>query len=186
MIVLRGRLALVVMIIVVVVGHGWDHPESSASGASKRKPVWVVFFYSKGCPNCEPVGEFLDVLKKSYPVRLKSFDIDNPEHYGLYQRLEEIHARGAFAVPLVMVGESILIGEREISTRLEKIVRNLSRSGGASLPYLGSDPSPVPTQSPSANRDAEGAPCEDCERKGRPPTIQEEWKKIKDLVNKYL
>ncbi len=149
--------------------------------SDKPGKVWVVVFSSPECPHCEKAMEFIGRLKRKYPVRTKVFDIDSDHDYKIYKRLEAIHARDGFAVPLVMVGESMLMGEKEISRKLEKIVRNLARSGGSRLPYLGpakSEDDPV-----GRSRDSD---CDHCGRQGRPPTIGEELRKVKGLVDKFL
>ena len=66
----------------------------------------------------------MKVLKARYPLRVKDFDVDKEADYALFKRIEAIHAADKFAVPLVMVGESILMGEEEITGKLEKTVRS--------------------------------------------------------------
>jgi len=151
------------------------------TGSDKPGKVWVVVFSSPECSHCEKAMEFIERLKRKYPVRTKVFDIDSDHDYKIYKRLEAIHAREGFAVPLVMVGDSMLVGEKEISRKLEKIVRNLARSGGSRLPYLGptkSEDDPV-----GRSRDSD---CDHCRRQGRPPTIGEELRKVKGLVDKFF
>ena len=178
--------ALVVSAVLSIACLGWGTVLPEATAATKNKTVWIVFFFSRSCPNCEPVEELLDALKRAYPVRIKAFDIDKPECYALYQRLEAIHARDSFGIPLVMVDDSILMGEREIARKLEKMIRRLSRKGGASLPYLGPNPTRGLEGSPRSAKATENGPCKYCNGKGRPPTIQEEWKKLRKLVDTYF
>ncbi len=114
----------------------------SARAAGKKEPiVWVVLFFSGDCPHCRGVEKFLEAMKKKYPIRLKQFNTDQSRDYDLFSKLEEIHGEEKFAVPLVMVGDTILIGEDRILRDLEKTVRQLRDSGGAPLPYLGPDQS---------------------------------------------
>jgi hypothetical protein len=111
-------------------------------------------------------------------VRVKTFDIDRPEDCRLFDRLEAIHGESKFAVPMVMLGESILIGEETIIKNLEKTVQRLSCAGGASLPYLG--------PSRAEGRDAQEDPshCPECRR--RPTSLGEEWNKIKNFLGGRL
>lgn len=177
---------LLVAAVLSIVLLGWTADLRYADAATKRKTVWVVFFFSKSCPNCEPVRDLLDALKSAYPVRVKAYDIDKPQHYALYRRLEAIHTSDSFGIPLVMLGDSILMGERGIAQKLEKMVRRLSKKGGASLPYLGPNPRSGLGGAPPSRETSESAPCKYCDGKGRPPTIQEEWKKIRKLVDTYF
>jgi hypothetical protein len=150
--------------------------------ASRKKsaPVWIVFFSSHDCPRCESVKLLLEDLKSTYAVRTRVFDVARERDYALLRRLESIHSDGEFAVPLIMVGESILQGEDEISAKLEDTVKGLSRSGGAPLPYLGQKQR---KNESAPARPAEKCPCQD---NGRPPTLKEEMGKIKVLFDKFF
>jgi glutaredoxin len=158
---------------------GPGKPPKTSSG--KPGKVWVVVFSSAECPHCEKAMELIDRLKRKYPIRTKVFDIDSDHDYRIYKRLEDIHARNGFAVPLVMVGESMLMGEKEISRKLEKIVKKLARSGGSRLPYLG--PAKSEDDQVAGSRDSD---CDHCGRRGRPPTIGEELRKVKGFVDKLF
>jgi hypothetical protein len=140
--------------------------------------VWLVFFSSKDCDRCGHVKDLIDALSGEYPLKVKTFDITRQDDYALFGRIEAIHARKKFAVPLVLVGDSILMGEKRITARLEKTVSRLTREGGSGLPYLGSRPT-------GENREGD-SPCPDCERKGRPPSIEDEWRRIKNYLNKFF
>ncbi len=99
-------------------------------------------------------------------------------------------------MPLIMVGDSILIGENEISGKLESTVKRLARKGGSSLPYLGppgakekSQPDPrraravVGSSSPTESPRSE---CPTCERRGRPPSVSEELGRIRSFFQKFF
>lgn len=165
------------ILIVLLMLLSWNAAECAAKRTKKKRvSVWVVFFSSKDCSRCMSVNKFIRVLRKRYPVRLKKLNIDKPRDYALFERLEAIHAEERFAVPLVMVGQDILMGEDEITGKLERIVRRLARSGGAPLPYLG------PKGRKARERAIAPKPPEPrCEGRGRPPTIGEEWAKIKNF-----
>jgi glutaredoxin len=155
--------------------------KSSTSSSGRLGKVWVVVFSSPECPHCEKAMGLIDRLKRKYPIRTKVFDIDNDHDYKIYKRLEAVQARDGFAVPLVMVGESMLIGDKEISRKLEKVVKKLARSGGSRLPNLG----PAKSQDDSVDR-AGDSDCDHCGRRGRPPTVGEEWRKVKGFVDKFF
>ncbi len=156
---------------------------ASSPGKGKRRAVCIVFFFSKECEHCESAALLLKGLKKAYPIRLKKFDIGNSRNYELFKKLEAIHSRKGFAVPLIMVGDKILMGERDIKMELESTVRKLARSGGAPFPYLGPDARPQSR----ARKEARIQGDNDCHcDQRRPPTLGEEWKSIRALVDRYL
>ncbi len=141
--------------------------------------VCLVFFFSRDCPHCERVLDLIEAVKKDFPVKVKKYDIDGKADYELFMKLEKIHSEGKFSVPLVILGDSILIGEHDIITNLEPTVRKLSKLDGAGFPYLGdSDKKP-------AKRIVD---CSDCRNRGRgkPPEVQEELKKIRIYIDGLL
>lgn len=148
------------------------------SAGRKSGVVWVVFFASRDCPHCESARDLLRALQKKYPIRLKQFDIDRPDDYALLHKLGEIHSEKGFGVPLILVGDSIIQGEAKIIQDLEGTIRKLTKAGGAPLPYLGEKAvKPSKKKKPDAR-------CIDCDR--RPPTVGEEWKKIRNLVGSFF
>jgi glutaredoxin len=148
------------------------------SAGPKSGVVWVVFFASRDCPHCESARDLLRTLQKRYPIRLKQYEIDRPDDYALFHKLGEIHSEKGFGVPLILVGESIIEGEEKIIQNLEKTIRKLAKAGGAPLPYLGRK-----FEKPSKKKKPE-ARCIDCDR--RPPTLVEEWKKVRDFVGSFF
>lgn len=179
----RSMLGRVLCLVMAM--HLSAYPLAAASGshAARKKghTVWVVFFSSHDCPRCESVRELLKALKSTYPVRTRVFDVEKEKDYALFRKLEKIHTDGEFAVPLVMVGESIIEGEDQIAAKLEPTVRRLSRGRGAPLPYLGKD-----DKSPQSDTRSHSGKCEACEKKGRPPTLKEELGKMKVLFDKFF
>jgi len=159
----------------------------AASGFAETRPrakekagkVWLVYFFASDCEKCGHVKMLIEALKASYPVRVKAFDVDQKPNYELMQRLQAIHSKRKFAVPLVMLGETILMGEAEISAKLESAVRKLAHSGGSPVPYLGRSPHRT---SPATS----DAACRECDQRGRPPDIADELKKIRGFFDRWL
>lgn len=173
-------------------------PAADLSAAQARRPVvGVVFFSSRNCPLCESVKDLLKGLKLTYPVRVKTFDIEQKTDYLLFERLESIHG-GKFSVPLIMLGDTILIGENDIANRLETTVQRLAVSGGSPFPYLGPRRSPshktarvkpgsrVMKEAEPETTESQGKACPTCDKKGRPPSLGEEWNKVKGLIERYF
>jgi thiol-disulfide isomerase/thioredoxin len=156
-------------------GHAETRPQTKA----KTGTVWLVYFLSSDCVKCEHVKKLIDGLKAKYPVKTKSFDIDQKANNELMQRLQSIHSDRKFAVPLVMVGETVLMGEKEISAKLEGAVRKFAKSGGARVPYLGQAPD---GKSASASDRA----CTKCNERGRPPEITDELKRLRRFIDRWL
>jgi hypothetical protein len=158
----------------VITGANSHVAEAKADGK-----VGIVFFGAKDCPSCVHVKEVLRVLAEQYRLEIKAFDTGKSQDNALLDRLEQIHGEGKFSIPLVMVGDSILQGEREIGDKLEGTVRRLAISGGSPLPYLG--PS---GESKRIRQDQASSRC-DC-KSGGPPTVGEEFEKLKGLLRRLF
>jgi glutaredoxin len=158
----------------------FDHAEAAqVNGKASKRPVAIVFFAAHDCPRCENVKDLVKVLKARYTLKVKDFDVDKDADYSLFKRVEAIHASDKFAVPLILVGESILMGEDEITGKLEKTVRRLARSGGSRFPYLGS------AQEKKTSAKATGSSCKSCER-GGPPEVTDELSKLRKFIEKLF
>jgi hypothetical protein len=147
-----------------------------------RKRVWMIFFSSYDCPKCESVKELIDVLKLRYPLSVKQLDITKEADYSIFKAVESIHGSGNFAVPLAMLGNSILIGQEDINRKLENTVRELAAKGGASPPYIG----PVESQLKAQNGRRANSNCESCSRGRRPPEVGDELHRARELLEKLF
>jgi len=174
------RAAVFVVTALVAVGFAAGNAFAASSAPKKQRgKVWVVYFSSEDCPFCKGVTRLVQELTKKYPMTVRRFSIDRAKHRALLDRIESIHAQGRLEVPVVILDETILMGEEEITAKLEPTVRRLAAAGGAAPPYLG----PVDDKD-KAIADKAREECPTCER--RPPTIGEEWAKIRGLLDRLF
>ena len=85
--------------------------------------VVVTFFTSSDCPFCENVKELLEDLKTRFPIKTDVFDINQPDGYDLFSKVGAVHKDKSFAVPLVIVGNEVMIGQSEIYGGIENKIR---------------------------------------------------------------
>jgi hypothetical protein len=157
------------------------HSTALSSGEKRKNTVTMIFFLSRDCPKCETVKDLIEIVQVRYPLRVRRFDISKEVGYAVFKAVESIHGTGNFAVPLVMLGESILIGEQEIAEKLEKAVKDLATAGGSSSPYIG----PV-ERKPQARPTQKAQPrCESCSR-GGPPSLEDEWQRVRGYLDKLF
>lgn len=142
--------------------------------------VWLVYFGSSDCPVCEHIDPILNSLIDEYDVKIRRYDITRPDDYLIFSQIESLHSDGKFSVPLLIIGENLLIGEKQILANLKKLVEKYRAGSGAPLPYLGDG------KSPKSGDHAEKTGCAECADKGRPPSIQGELKKLKLIIDKFL
>jgi glutaredoxin len=103
---------------------------------ASRPTVWVLIFYSPDCAQCEAISDVITILRTESNVRTRSFNIELDGDYALFKALEALHASEPFAVPLLIIGEHILIGGEQIRQKLHPILESY-RITGAEPPYLG-------------------------------------------------
>ena len=106
----------------------------SAQTSLKAKPdidktVVVTVFTSSECPFCENVKELVDDLKTTLPIKIEMFDINEPADYDLFSKIEATHKGERFAVPLVIVGNTVLIGQSQIFSKLEDTIKKAEING---------------------------------------------------------
>ncbi len=142
--------------------------------------VWAVYFGSSDCTVCDHVRPLLDSLTRDEGLKIKAFDITRPEDYLVFERIESVHSANKFSVPLIIIGENILIGEKQIQKSLRKLVQRYREGNGVPLPYLG-DLTSTGDGASSAQED-----CKTCKDKGRPPSVQSELRKLKVFIDRLM
>jgi len=172
---LRHSGAAILAIAILCAGFVEAAPAKEKAG---KNIVGIVLFAAHDCPKCESAKDLIKALKAKYALRVRDFDVDKESDYALFRRVEAIHATAKFAVPLVLVGETILIGEDEITGKLEKTVRDLTKSGGAPFPYLG------PAQGKKGVAKPVSSSC-NCDQ-GRPPEVADELSKLRKFIEKLF
>ncbi|HMK34288.1 MAG TPA: thioredoxin family protein [Desulfomonilaceae bacterium] len=171
-----------VLVAVAVAALVWSPSgaKTRSSGEKKdEKVVWVVFFSSHDCPRCDSVKDLIEGIKASYPVRVKTFDVEKDSDYALFRNLQAIHSSKRFSVPLILVGETILMGEDEIAAKLDKTVRDLAKAGGAEIPYLG------PARSAGKVNQSKKCNCSS-DRSAGPPAASDAWKGIRSFFSRFF
>ncbi len=164
------------IVILTVTFLYWGFVDTAAAkGKAARNTIGIVFFAEHDCPHCESVEDLLQVLKIKYPLRIKKFDVEKEADYKLLKRIESIHSAEKLSVPVILVGESIIMGEDEINAKLEKTVRALARSGGSPFPYLGSTRTRHRQPKSVSSR-------RKCDRGGGPPQVTDELSNLRKFI----
>lgn len=105
---------------------------------SEEREVRMYLFLSFGCEECETVkGKIIPNLKAKYghSIRVKEFNIEDPDNYRLMLELEETYGhRLKNPPPTIFVGDHVLDGGGEIRSRLDGIVREYYLKGGCGWP----------------------------------------------------
>jgi cytochrome c biogenesis protein CcdA len=98
-----------------------DHA-SSASLSPSATPVAAVYFYGDGCTHCERVKPFIAELQAAYPeLQLEQLEVyHNTSNQQRFVAMTGHANLSNAGIPLIFIGDTALVGETEIRTRLEE------------------------------------------------------------------
>ncbi len=117
----------------------------ATGGAAAAPPtdpiVRAVFFWSKGCPACHVVIEqVFPRLEREHGDRLyiRRFEMSDPSAVALYQATAQTFRLrpDQYVVPLMVIGDQVLIGWGEIRDRLPDLIATHLARGGLAWPAI--------------------------------------------------
>lgn len=121
------------------------------SGDAQSPVVHAVLFYSPSCGHCHKVmTEDLPPLRERFGAQLEILEVNvqEPEGAAMYQAAVEKYTPSSRGVPMLIVGEHVLIGSVQIPERLPELVEAYVETGGVPWPALPHLPgAPAATQS---------------------------------------
>ena len=96
-------------------------PENLTEGIKK---IDLYLFHSEECGSCRSIIPGLtDRLETMYPsLRVTLLDLKDPDNYEALRNLERSLGRRGEELPITVIGEHLLSGEREITERLDPII----------------------------------------------------------------
>jgi len=124
--------------------------------------VRAVLFWSKNCPHCHVVmTQTLPPLQERYGAQLevRTVEVSDPAHYELWVRaIEMFHVPPERqGVPMLFIGDTVLVGSREIPEKLPGLIEQYLAAGGVDYPAIpgldiGLTPTATPTPTPEPTR----------------------------------
>lgn len=114
----------------------------SSGATTPAKPVVrAVLFYSETCPHCHFVMEqVLPPLQKQYgdQLEIKMLAVSEQANYELWLKAMDAYKvppdwRG---VPMLFIGDQVLVGSGEIPERLPGLIEQYLKSGGVDYPEI--------------------------------------------------
>ncbi len=100
-------------------------------GGELAAPVYVAYFFSAGCLECDRVAYDLSYLEQKYPnLEVRSFDINAcaPLNEAMSER-SGVPSDERLLTPALFVGDEYLIGEEIGIERLEGVIQRHSQEG---------------------------------------------------------
>jgi cytochrome c biogenesis protein CcdA/thiol-disulfide isomerase/thioredoxin len=114
-------IAAVIIAVVLLAGATFlnlSSPQTPVSG------ITVYYFYGTECPHCHNVTPYIETLRQKYPdVEFRILEIwHNEENNALARLLNHNLNQTQEGVPEAVVGQTVLFGEPDITTRLENAI----------------------------------------------------------------
>jgi thiol-disulfide isomerase/thioredoxin len=100
--------------------------ENQTPNTSVNKNLTVYFFYGQECPHCHNVMPFMEGLIQKYPnVDIQFLEVwhNQTNRDTSFKMLTELGQPNP-GVPLVIVGKTMLVGDKDIPEQLEGIIIN--------------------------------------------------------------
>lgn len=120
-------LILAVVIIGFVMLYGIPGLNTSASAAPATPgTVTVWYFYGTGCEHCVYVTPYIQSLKQKYPdVDFRTHEIyENTANRDMLVSMNQKLGQTKTGIPVVFVGNVVLLGDEEILKKLESVILN--------------------------------------------------------------
>ncbi|MCX8067030.1 MAG: hypothetical protein RMK65_00375 [Anaerolineae bacterium] len=133
------QILFIAMALSLVLLAGCAREPTSAPPA--KGVVRAVLFYSETCPHCHYVMEqVLPPLQKQYgdQLEIRMLNVSEPRNGELWQKAMDAYQvpqdwRG---VPMLFIGDQVLIGSKEIPERLPGLIRQYLDAGGVDYPAV--------------------------------------------------
>lgn len=108
--------------------------ESLAPVLALGEKVQVVYFYLNTCQECKAVKSLIDQIEKDNQgqIELLRFEISqNQENRNLYMAFAQTYNQdlSSIGVPIIYIGNEVLVGRQSIEGNLAKSIEKTSKSG---------------------------------------------------------
>ena len=100
-------------------------------GGELAAPVYIAYFHSPGCPECDRVSYDLSYLEQRYPnLEVRKFDINTcaPLNEAMSER-SGVPPEERLLTPAVFIGDEYLVGDELTVERLEEVIKAHGQAG---------------------------------------------------------
>ncbi len=125
--------------LILLIGLATLAQPSPSAAAQADGVVRAVFFYSPTCPHCHVVmDEVLPPLRDHYGDRLLIAELDTTTSIGnaIWQAAVTRYEPDIVGVPMMIIGEHLMIGSRQIPEELPGYIEDYLAVGGVGWPDL--------------------------------------------------
>lgn len=92
--------------------------------------IKCYFFYSQDCKACEQImRDVFPALGEKYNLHIRFMDLGEPNNYELLVKLEEKYNDTGNDIPVLIIGDNVLGGKKEIKNGFEKLLQKYKKEG---------------------------------------------------------
>ena len=113
--------------VIVVAGVAvWYSGTAVQNGNGTAAADTIFFFYGEECPHCHNVMPFIGNMTRKYPgVNIRVLEVwHNETNQQIYQQANAAAGIPVPGVPEIVLGKTVLIGERDIPAKLEGLIQD--------------------------------------------------------------
>ena len=117
--------------------------ESGTLPPQEQETICIIYFYGNGCPIVDIITPYIDELESQYSLEVHRYEVyNNVTNAELAIQFFEEHGipPASRGIPVVIIGNTLLLGQPEIENSLENII--LSQTGGLICPIPGEPTGP--------------------------------------------
>ncbi|MGA7798455.1 MAG: thioredoxin family protein [Methanoregula sp.] len=105
-------------------------PAVTPSAAASASDNIVYYFYGQGCPHCANISPFMENITKKYPdVDIRKLEVwYNQTNQQVYAQVNaEAGISTPPGVPEIVIGKTVLVGDKDIPTKLEGYLQAIEK-----------------------------------------------------------
>jgi thiol-disulfide isomerase/thioredoxin len=115
------------VVVVVIASLAVFLAGSPQLAAPSPSPATIYYFWGDGCPHCEDIRPFMDNITQKYPdANIQILEVwKNQSNQKIYL---QVNAAAGLStppgVPEIVLGRTVLVGEKDIPAKLEALVQD--------------------------------------------------------------
>ncbi len=129
------KLAYILSILTIIISFLFCNGATSQTSSASNQ---IYYFYAQDCEPCKTILQgYLPTLKPIYPfLEVKTFDVGNSLYYEALSKLENRFGKKESDLPVLVIGNHLLSGEREVMEKLDPLILEYQAKGGIPAPPI--------------------------------------------------
>ncbi|MDD1776125.1 MAG: hypothetical protein LUP94_02095 [Candidatus Methanomethylicus sp.] len=120
-----GIVVILVALLAFIAISFMVHPSPASPQAYQNNLTQCAyFFYTEGCHNCDVANAYLTTVEQNYSLVVHRFEVHNNTNWNLMAKYYGYHNITTFTVPVLFIGNEVLMQPSAIESRLIPLLQN--------------------------------------------------------------